>query len=68
MNASRPSKQAVTKDEIFIKENVNEKVPRALRGGAFCDQPANVRSAYRGEFVPSYRSIYGGFRPARTYP
>jgi len=41
--------------------------PRLLRGGAFVDQPANVRSANRCWDAPSNRDISDGFRLARTY-
>ena len=34
-------------DIINISESINEKNPRLLRGGAFNDRPADVRSAYR---------------------
>ena len=54
-------------DFINTSESINEKIPRLLRGGAFSNPPANVRSAYRYWFRPSDRSIVVGFRLARTY-
>ena len=47
---------------------INDKIPRHLRGGAFTDEASFVRSAVRNSSTPSYRSIYCGFRPSRTYP
>ncbi len=41
--------------------------PRLLRGGAFTNQPANVRSANRNRNAPSNRNINNGFRPASTW-
>ena len=55
-------------DNININESINEKRPRLLRGGAFNDRPALVRSAYRNWDAPSNRISNIGFRPARTYP
>ena len=40
---------------------------RVLRGGSFDDRSSNVRSAVRSSGLPVGRSIYSGFRPARTY-
>ena len=40
---------------------------RVLRGGAFNDRPKIVRSAYRTNSQPAYRSYTLGFRLARTY-
>jgi formylglycine-generating enzyme required for sulfatase activity len=40
---------------------------RVLRGGAFDFQAVNQRSAFRGRYVPAYRYIYVGLRPARTF-
>ena len=47
--------------------SINEQSPRLLRGGSFDIQPANVRSAYRYWYAPSYRHTYLGFRPSRAY-
>jgi formylglycine-generating enzyme required for sulfatase activity len=41
---------------------------RVLRGGAFTNQPGNVRSGDRGRHAPAGRYGNAGFRPARTYP
>jgi formylglycine-generating enzyme required for sulfatase activity len=51
---------------IYTYEHINAD-PRLLRGGAFSNQPADARSAYRSRLVPSDRDIHFGFRPARTY-
>ena len=64
----QPEKDGVSIDDIIILEYINEKIPRLLRGGAFDDQPAYVRSALRYRNAPSYRVASLGFRPARTYP
>ena len=40
---------------------------RVLRGGSFGNQPSNVRSANRFNYVPTNRFIADGFRPARTF-
>ena len=37
---------------------------RACRGGGWLDGAAFCRSAFRNSFVPSFRSIYNGFRLA----
>lgn len=52
--------------DIQTDEHINEH-SRILRGGAFGDRPAYVRSAYRYWSAPSYRLTNDGFRPARTY-
>ena len=42
---------------------------RVLRGGAWSNDPNNLRSAYRNSSTPYGRSYYGiGFRCARTLP
>ena len=45
-----------TTDDMNILLSINEQNPRLLRGGAFNDLPAGVRSAFRGRNAPSYRS------------
>ena len=57
----------ISSDKIQIYEYVTSS-PRILRGGAFLNPPAFVRSAIRYWNQPSLRTIYNGFRPARTYP
>ena len=39
---------------------------RVLRGGAFNNQPSNVRSAYRNNNEPDNRNNNNGFRPSST--
>jgi hypothetical protein len=39
-----------------------------LRGGSVNNAPAGVRSAGRAGVAPSFRSLFDGFRPARTCP
>ena len=56
-----------TTDDMNILLSINEKNPRLLRGGTFVNPPAVVRSAFRGRYAPSNRSISLGFRLARTY-
>jgi serine/threonine protein kinase/formylglycine-generating enzyme required for sulfatase activity len=53
---------------ISISEYIREKNPRLLRGGAFLDLPAVVRSASRVWNAPANRYTSYGFRPSRTYP
>jgi formylglycine-generating enzyme required for sulfatase activity len=53
--------------EINISSIIEDKVPRILRGGAFNNLPALVRSAYRIWGAPAIRGFYFGFRPSRTY-
>jgi serine/threonine protein kinase/formylglycine-generating enzyme required for sulfatase activity len=55
-------------DEINIFTYIKENNPRVLRGGAFLYRPANVRSAFRAWFAPSFLVSDFGFRPSRTYP
>ena len=45
---------------------VNDAVSLVVRGGSFPSQGSNVRSAYRDDVVPTYRSPIYGFRVART--
>jgi serine/threonine protein kinase/formylglycine-generating enzyme required for sulfatase activity len=40
---------------------------RVMRGRSFMNQGTKVRSAYRNEDVPTHRSVYLGFRLARTF-
>jgi serine/threonine protein kinase/formylglycine-generating enzyme required for sulfatase activity len=47
---------------------VNSTDRRVLRGGSFSFQASYVRSALRGDFVPTSRLNHIGFRPARTLP
>ena len=56
-----------TTEDMNILLSINEKNPRILRGGAFDNQPAIVRSAYRYGNAPAFRNIDSGFRPSRTY-
>jgi len=64
----QPGKEGAIVDHINITESINEKNPRLLRGGAFNNVPADVRSASRVWNAPAYRNTLNGFRPARTYP
>ncbi|MCH7687342.1 MAG: SUMF1/EgtB/PvdO family nonheme iron enzyme, partial [Planctomycetes bacterium] len=50
--------------DVVVKEREGGRV---LRGGAFNVRPGIVRSADRYTFGPDYRSVYDGFRAARTY-
>ena len=60
-------RKGIYNDDINISESIVEKNPRLLRGGAFDDRPADVRSAYRYWNAPAYRNTDVGFRPSRTY-
>jgi eukaryotic-like serine/threonine-protein kinase len=53
----RPPTDAVTVDDT-----------RAMRGGTWDNQTADVRSARRYNIMPDYRGTTFGFRPARTCP
>jgi formylglycine-generating enzyme required for sulfatase activity len=53
---------------ITISVIINEQYSRILRGGAYLNHAALVRSAYRPGFAPASRLTYIGFRPARTLP
>ena len=46
---------------------VGDKATRVLRGCSFIFRASNVRSAYRNNYIPSYRTAGSGFRAARTY-
>jgi len=67
MRRSMPGSRGLSSDIINISESVDEKLPRLLRGGAFNNLPALVRSAFRSWNAPSGRSTLYGFRPSRTY-
>jgi len=54
-------------DDRNVNEYIHIKIPRVIRGGTFSNPAALVRSALRGGSAPSNRSVYGGFRPSRTY-
>jgi formylglycine-generating enzyme required for sulfatase activity len=58
-------KEAVEDKEDLLSINALES--RVLRGGSFSAQAVDVRSAHRYWAVPSDRSNYVGFRPARTF-
>ena len=49
------------------KEDITDTNIRVMRGGSFSGLASSVRSANRLNGVPATRSIYGGFRPARTF-
>jgi len=66
-NAPRSYRRGSEIDNIENSEQVMEKHPRFLRGRSFNDQASFVRTAFRNQQQPSYRSIFSyGFRPART--
>jgi formylglycine-generating enzyme required for sulfatase activity len=61
---------ALTNEAIEDKEDVLSIVTttsRVLHGGSFLDLASLVRCANRSWLVPTYRYIYVGFRPARTF-
>jgi len=62
-------KKEMTTEQVNISTFLTDKNPRILRGGAFYNRPAFVRSANRGRNAPANRDIYSGvgFRPSRTY-
>ncbi len=62
----RPDRAGTIFDNINIQEYIDMN-PRLLRGGAFIDPPALVRSAIRFRYAPTNRITNDGFRLARTY-
>ena len=62
LESYRPGRVEPLSDEI-LELNIQ----RILRGGAFSNQPASIRSANRNWLAPSNRDAIYGFRPARTY-
>ena len=61
---------AVNGDEAAVDQDnggaVTPTVYRVLRGGSIIDQASIVRSAYRGNYVPTIQNLNIGFRLART--
>jgi formylglycine-generating enzyme required for sulfatase activity len=51
-------------DELVISPTQS----RVLRGGSFIGKALNLRSASRALAAPTGRSVYFGFRVARTLP
>ena len=51
----------------MMTDIIDMKISRLLRGGAFDNPPANVRSASRDWNAPATRDTGHGFRLARTY-
>ena len=58
-------------DEIYEDKEDNFSLinspGRVLRGASFTSLASFLRSAFRISNVPTYRYIYVGFRPARTF-
>jgi hypothetical protein len=48
-------------------EDIRDTNSRVLRGGSFNNHASYVRSAYRGDNVPTDRNYLVGFRAARTF-
>jgi eukaryotic-like serine/threonine-protein kinase len=61
-----PETTEPTPDDSEPELKIVETRFRALHGGSFTNQPANVRSASRFGYGPGYRYVDFGFRPART--
>ena len=61
-----PETNEAVSDDSEPELKVVETRFRALHGGSFTNQPANVRSASRFGYGPGYRYVDFGFRPART--
>jgi formylglycine-generating enzyme required for sulfatase activity len=57
----------IIEDKEDIKDLISPKESRLLRGGAFYDGAVDVRSSFRHWFVPAFRVVNFGFRPARTF-
>ncbi len=66
--AHPPDKGGNFDDNMTLYEYIKDTNARPLRGGTFFYIPAYVRSAVRRPVAPSYRDIFIGFRPSRTYP
>ncbi len=56
-----------TTDAEDTNIQVLDKLPRVIRGGSLSDQASDVRSAFRGYYVPSSRNNCLGIRLARTF-
>ncbi|MBI1918068.1 MAG: SUMF1/EgtB/PvdO family nonheme iron enzyme, partial [Planctomycetes bacterium] len=54
-------------DDIEDILSINTQDRRVLRGGSFIYPASYLRSANRDRYVPAYRSVYVGLRPARTF-
>jgi formylglycine-generating enzyme required for sulfatase activity len=55
------------KEDINDIKDITRDDSRVLRGGSFVFRASILRCAYRSRYVPTYRSDYVGFRPARTF-
>jgi formylglycine-generating enzyme required for sulfatase activity len=64
----RPENKAIYIDVITKDESVVDKRVRILRGGMYTVLSREVRSAHRSADLPTYESIFTGFRVARTLP
>jgi len=62
----RPAQKGLYIDQSRIEETVVDRHLRLVRGGAFQSDAAEARSAYRTAGLPTYESIYSGFRLAKT--
>jgi formylglycine-generating enzyme required for sulfatase activity len=63
----QPGRDGAIMDAIVTSESIDIQIYRLLRGGAFSHRPGFARSAYRYGLAPSFRGIFFGLRPARTY-
>ncbi|HEV3262231.1 MAG TPA: SUMF1/EgtB/PvdO family nonheme iron enzyme [Gemmataceae bacterium] len=61
-----PEEGGKASEDIEDTTDIRDRDIRMLRGGSFYVPAANVRSAARYSYVPTYRYIIVGFRPART--
>ena len=67
-NPGLPRRKQHFIDNITSAEFIGDNNPRLQGGGSFYNQTGCFRSADRGRASPAYRSMFYGFRPARTYP
>jgi formylglycine-generating enzyme required for sulfatase activity len=63
-NPSKQSREIEDKEDIF---SIDNQYNRVLRGGSFASPASYVRSSSRNGYGPASRSLYTGFRPARTF-
>ncbi len=64
---SERGKRGPFSDIVTVFEVVDGNSLRGQRGGAFSDPPDTIRAAIRIGELPSYRGVYSGIRPVKTW-
>jgi formylglycine-generating enzyme required for sulfatase activity len=62
-----PGVEGKPREDREDKQDITDKRSRVLRGSSFNTRSRFVRCANRNWNVPTYRSSYVGYRPARTF-